>query len=185
MRFALNALGLYPTDSEIEDAIKCVLKQRQTNPCCRQRSRLRRSNVAGANWPPAAAPPQSEVDKYHMNLPQFKEVRDLLKSRGCERGLCALPYAMRGLTLRQIKAIKAGVLDSGWLQSCCDKFNKEHAEEIGKGKKTRHCCLYPIQKPVSRRVAGFCLGAGTFLLTLLAGAKFRFRRPQKRNFRKN
>ena len=64
------------------------------------------------------------------------------------RGLCAVPYARRGITLGQLKAIADALLGSGWLQSLCDNFNEAHAEEIAAGSKFESSPnLYSIDKP--------------------------------------
>ena len=73
--------------------------------------------------------------EFPLELHQFLEVANFMEKGNCERGLRALPYARRGLTLRQLKKINMGLKEDGWLQGQCDKFNQDHAHEIGHGKK--------------------------------------------------
>ena len=73
--------------------------------------------------------------EFPLELHQFLEVANFMEKGNCERGLRALPYARRGLTLRQLKKINMGLKEDGWLQGQCDKFNQDHAHEIGQGKK--------------------------------------------------
>ena len=51
------------------------------------------------------------------------------------RGLEVVPYSRRGLSLRQIRAVATGTLDSGWLQSVCDAFNAANQADIEAGTK--------------------------------------------------
>jgi len=73
--------------------------------------------------------------KFPLDVSSFKELIEALMNRGCQRGLHTVPYARRGLTLKQIKAIRSGLLETGWLQLSCDKFNADYLEEIQDDKK--------------------------------------------------
>ena len=62
---------------------------------------------------------------------------EALEASGCARGPRQVPYARRGHSLKQLKAVERGLRDTGWLQARCDEFNHEHAEEIRNGKKNK------------------------------------------------
>ena len=71
--------------------------------------------------------------EFPLTSTAFMQVVKETEKSGSERGLCTVPYAWRGLLLQQLKALKAGLLETGWLQSLCDEFNQTHAEEISTG----------------------------------------------------
>ena len=73
---------------------------------------------------------------FPLNFVEFIKVTDTMKAADKrEPRLCTVPYARRGLTLRQIKSLQAGLLGTGWLQNTCKDFNLKNDEEIKKGEK--------------------------------------------------
>lgn len=68
--------------------------------------------------------------QFPMNNKEFKKIAESLMDSNWRKGLPTVPYARRGLSLAQLKAIEAGLLQNEWLQSLCDEFNEDHAEDI-------------------------------------------------------
>jgi len=77
-----------------------------------------------------------ELDlKLPLNNLAFRKIKGAMETNGCVRKLAAVPYARRGLSLRQLKGLRTGLLETGWLSSRCEKFNKEHDVAIRENKK--------------------------------------------------
>lgn len=53
-----------------------------------------------------------------------------MKTSGEELKLPALPYARRGLSLRQLKNILYGINSVEWLPQKCKDYNTDHEKEI-------------------------------------------------------
>jgi len=74
------------------------------------------------------------MEKLNAHFPLNKEgltnLTAALDKSGCKQAIPAVPYSLRGLTLRQIKLIGKGLLKTNWLQDHCDNFNREHKDEI-------------------------------------------------------
>jgi len=74
------------------------------------------------------------MEKLNAHFPLNKEgltnLTAALDKSGCKQAIPAVPYSLRGLTLRQIKLIGKGLLKTNWLQDQCDTFNREHKDEI-------------------------------------------------------
>ena len=60
-------------------------------------------------------------------------VRALEQRPTCRRGLKAVPYARRGITLRQLKDVAKATLATGWIPTKCAEFNAGHAAAIAAG----------------------------------------------------
>jgi len=85
---------------------------------------------------------------FPLNMPDFQNYRMALEKSGCESGLRTVPYARRGISLKQLKGLAEGLVETGWLQSVCDKHNEEHEQEIQKENKfMMEPNLYSIDKP--------------------------------------
>lgn len=65
----------------------------------------------------------------------FAHMAEGLRSSGCPRGLRAVPYPRRGMSLGQLKTVQTVFNESGWLSEQCRMFNKQHKEQIKLGKK--------------------------------------------------
>ena len=94
-----------------------------------------------------------------LRVADFHLFVENLKSTSCKRGMRAVPYALRGLTLRQLKAILEGMLEDKWLISVCEQFNDEHEVDIQDESKNvfkKLLNLYSIDeyfvKPTTNRV---------------------------------
>jgi len=88
---------------------------------------------------------------YPLIVSEFHILIEALDKKDCKRGLVSVPYARRGISLRQLKKLASGLLDMGWLQSLCDKHNQQHREAIDKGEKfTNTTNLYAMDEPFVR-----------------------------------
>ena len=67
---------------------------------------------------------------FPLGKPAFLKLAGALDTSGCALGLRTVPYARRGVSLRQLKAVRAALMDSKWLPSLCEGFNQEHEAEI-------------------------------------------------------
>ena len=90
-----------------------------------------------------------------LSRPEFRKVAGAVETSGCSRGLRAVPYALRGLHMKQLTAVKAGLLDTGWLRSYAEKFNRTHDAEIRERTEfaiSPSCSLYDMDKHFVRAV---------------------------------
>ena len=74
----------------------------------------------------------------------FDKMAAEMERSGEERKLPALPYARRGLSLRQLKEIRAGVNSTEWLPKLCEEYNKKHETEIKEKKSLRNIRTYTL-----------------------------------------
>ena len=85
-----------------------------------------------------------------LDLAGFEQLIRHLETTDCKRGLWAVPYARRGLTLRQLRAICSDVV-MGWVKLQCDKFNQANADDIAAGcKHLMEANLYTLDKLLVR-----------------------------------
>jgi len=64
----------------------------------------------------------------------FQQLVAAMDTSGCKREMCAVPHSRRGMTLKQLKAVQVGLLDTKWMSSRCKQFNLDHEVEILNGK---------------------------------------------------
>ena len=74
---------------------------------------------------------------FPLGKPAFRKLVGALETSGCAPGLRTVPYARRGVSLRQLKAVRAALMDSDWLPSLCEGFNQGHEAEIREGTKRK------------------------------------------------
>jgi len=60
-----------------------------------------------------------------LRLPEFNKLLEAMNASGCTRGLHAVPYARRGLTLGQIRDVLSAMREERYLLDICDKFNED------------------------------------------------------------
>lgn len=72
---------------------------------------------------------------FPLKIATFRMFTEDIGTIQCERGLCTVPHARRGLSLGQLKDIRAGLFDTEWLPSLCQDFNTKHESEIREKKK--------------------------------------------------
>mmetsp|Transcript_14636 Transcript_14636/g.17312 ORF Transcript_14636/g.17312 Transcript_14636/m.17312 type:complete len:604 (+) Transcript_14636:50-1861(+) len=60
----------------------------------------------------------------------FHQLVEDIDASGLNREMPAVPHARRGISLKQLKAVHAGLLGTKWLSSRCKEFNLDHQAEI-------------------------------------------------------
>jgi len=71
--------------------------------------------------------------KFPLKRPDFYKIVGAIETSGCKPEMCTVPQARRGISLKQLKSIQAGLLDTKWLSSCCEEFNLDHEVDIRNG----------------------------------------------------
>ena len=67
-----------------------------------------------------------------LDLPALERLIQHLEATNHKRDLCAVPYARRGMTRAQLKAISSPKM-MHWVRSECDEFNAKNAADIASG----------------------------------------------------
>jgi len=70
--------------------------------------------------------------QFPLSKDNFTKLTQALEESSCRQGIPAIPYARRGLSLRQIKSIGEGLLKTKWLPEHCENFNDKHKDDIEK-----------------------------------------------------
>ena len=103
-----------------------------------------------------------------MDLAGLKQLIYHLETTDCKRGLCAVPYAQRGLTLQQLKVISSKVV-MDWVKKQCDKFNK--ANDIAADRTFKmEANLYALDKLLVRATTSFDPGSRANIPAEVLGA---------------
>eukprot|EP00401_Gymnodinium_catenatum_P039979 CAMPEP_0117564738 /NCGR_PEP_ID=MMETSP0784-20121206/56196_1 /TAXON_ID=39447 /ORGANISM="" /LENGTH=428 /DNA_ID=CAMNT_0005362487 /DNA_START=50 /DNA_END=1333 /DNA_ORIENTATION=+ len=65
----------------------------------------------------------------HVDLPGFRAIKSCLEqSADCKRGPRCVPYALRGISLEQLRSLHVAFVESGWLSAQCSAYNDAHPE---------------------------------------------------------
>jgi len=77
------------------------------------------------------------IEELGLQIPlerlDFQQLVEAMDTSGCNREMCAVPHARRGMSLKQLKAVQAGLLGTKWLSSRCKEFNQDHEGEFQNG----------------------------------------------------